>query len=114
MPHSPKKPCSHPGCSQLVEHGKMYCSAHSPIYSRPAAARGYDSAWRRARRVYLDAHPLCVECLKRGVYTEATVVDHITPHRGDRTLFWDTDNWQALCKRCHDSKTGREDSRPTY
>jgi hypothetical protein len=23
-------------------------------------------------------------------------------------LFWDTDNWQGLCKRCHDTKTSRE------
>ena len=27
---------------------------------------------------------------------------------------WDRDNWQALCKSCHDSKTGKEDSRPLY
>ena len=28
-------------------------------------------------------------------------LDHIIPHRGDRKLFWDRDNWQALCKSCH-------------
>ncbi|WP_456243258.1 HNH endonuclease [Thermacetogenium phaeum] len=31
------------------------------------------------------------------------------PHKGDRQLFWDESNWQALCKPCHDSKTARED-----
>jgi 5-methylcytosine-specific restriction protein A len=35
------------------------------------------------------------------------VVDHIIPHRGDQYLFWDQENWQALCKDCHDRKTGR-------
>ena len=40
---------------------------------------------------------------------KATVVDHIVPHRGDPKLFWDTDNWQALCKQCHDHKTMTED-----
>jgi len=37
------------------------------------------------------------------------VVDHIVPHRGDRALFWDTSNWQPLCKPHHDAKTARED-----
>ena len=36
-------------------------------------------------------------------------LDHIIPHRGDRRLFWDRNNWQALCKSCHDSKTMTED-----
>ncbi len=42
-------------------------------------------------------------CAKAGRVTAATVVDHIKPHRGDQKLFWDTANWQALCKPCHDS-----------
>ena len=42
-------------------------------------------------------------CERRGVLTPATVVDHIIPHRGDMTLFWDSANWQPLCKSCHDS-----------
>ena len=64
--------------------------------------------------MYLAAHPLCEKCLKEGRYTKATVVDHIKPHRGDPKLFWDPDNWQTLCKRCHDKKTGEFDSRPEY
>ena len=39
----------------------------------------------------------------------ATVVDHIIPHKGDQKLFWDTRNWQPLCKPCHDKKTATED-----
>jgi 5-methylcytosine-specific restriction protein A len=97
-----------------VDPSKLYCPEHSPIYSRPATARGYGSEWNRERKKYLDAHPLCVQCLKQGRFTKATVVDHIKPHRGDRLLFWDRDNWQALCKACHDKKTGNEDSRPLY
>ena len=31
------------------------------------------------------------------------------PHQGDQALFWNASNWQALCKRCHDAKTARED-----
>jgi 5-methylcytosine-specific restriction endonuclease McrA len=36
------------------------------------------------------------------------VVDHIEPHRGDSTLFWDFENnCQALCFECQQSKTAR-------
>ena len=62
--------------------------------------KGYGSRWQKARAVYLQSHPLCVRCLAKGRYVKATVVDHIIPHRGDRKLFWDQDNWQALCKSC--------------
>lgn len=73
------------------------------------AERGYGGAWQRARKGYLAHHPLCVHCLADGTVTAASVVDHIVPHRGDQTLFWDHDNWQALCKACHDRKTATED-----
>jgi 5-methylcytosine-specific restriction enzyme A len=74
-----------------------------------ASQRGYGSRWQKARATYLLAHPLCVECGKSGRLTVATVVDHITPHKGDQSLFWNHDNWQSLCKQCHDIKTARED-----
>lgn len=71
-----------------------------------AVERGYDSRWRKARAAFLQRNPLCAECRKNGVLTPATVVDHIIPHRGDQKLFWDEENWQPLCKNCHDRKTG--------
>nr|DAY20651.1 MAG TPA: HNH endonuclease [Caudoviricetes sp.] len=71
-----------------------------------AAERGYDGRWRKARIAFLQRNPLCVECMRKGVLTPATVVDHIIPHRGDKELFWNEENWQALCKSCHDRKTG--------
>ena len=74
----------------------------------------YDGRWRKARMLFLEAHPLCAECLKSGRYVKATVVDHIIPHRGDQKLFWDQSNWQALCKPCHDHKTMTEDRWEEY
>ncbi len=59
-------------------------------------------------------NPFCIKCHIEGRITRATVVDHIKPHRGDQELFWDEYNWQPLCKKCHDIKTGREDSIPEY
>ena len=117
MPRKPKVPCRQPGCAALVEVGEHYCGLHKALHpeeARPAAGRGYGSRWQRARRKYLEIHPLCAECLKHVRYVKATVVDHIVPHRGNQKLFWNQDNWQPLCKRCHDSKTGREDSNPEY
>ena len=40
----------------------------------------------------------------------ASVVDHIKPHKGNRGLFWDRNNWQPLCKMHHDSTKAREES----
>ena len=74
-----------------------------------ATSRGYGARWRRARAVFLAAHPLCALCQRDGCVMPATVVDHVIPHQGNQALFWDESNWQALCKRCHDAKTARED-----
>lgn len=71
-----------------------------------AAFRGYDRKWQAARKAFLEKNPLCATCMRAGRLTPATVVDHIVPHRGDARLFWDEDNWQPLCKSCHDRKTG--------
>lgn len=70
------------------------------------ADRGYGARWRKAALAWLAAHPYCVLCFALGVTREANVVDHVVPHRGDQRLFWDQGNWQALCKPCHDLKTG--------
>lgn len=117
MPSRPNTPCRHPGCAALVPYGTKYCDKHKPLHPeevRSATARGYGRAWQKASKQFLEAHPLCVRCMAEGRYTKATVVDHIVPHRGDRKLFWDRSNWQALCKPCHDRKTRTEDETPEY
>jgi len=68
----------------------------------------YGRKWRKARERHLSGEPWCRECLKDGIYTPANEVDHITPHRGDTSLFWNEDNWQSLCKSHHSSKTAEE------
>ena len=72
-----------------------------------SAKRGYGSRWQKARAAYLKKHPLCVDHEKLGQVVQAEIVDHIIPHRGDMVLFWDSDNWQSLCKHCHDSHKQR-------
>jgi len=75
-----------------------------------AHARGYNYQWRKRREIFLGNHPLCCRCKEADRIEAATVVDHIIPHRGDQRLFWDEENnWQPLCKACHDKKTATED-----
>ncbi|MFD2334756.1 HNH endonuclease signature motif containing protein [Cohnella sp. GCM10020058] len=108
-----KKFCPKAGCTTLTTGG--YCEAHARAPAQvekdrgTSAQRGYGSAWRKARAAWLLKHPLCVVCERNGRLTAATDLDHIKPHRGDMTLFWDRSNWQGLCKTCHSAKTARED-----
>jgi 5-methylcytosine-specific restriction endonuclease McrA len=59
--------------------------------------------WKKIRFRHLHYHPYCVVCMTVGRQTVATVADHITPHRGNKVLFYDVTNIQSLCKPCHDS-----------
>ncbi|MGY6410502.1 MAG: HNH endonuclease [Alkalilacustris sp.] len=36
-------------------------------------------------------------------------MDHATPHKGGRKLFWDRSNWAPMCASCHGRKTARHD-----
>ena len=101
-----KYPCRQIGCSEKVSRGIGYCHKHKRIdIDRPSAnSRGYNHRWQKARLSYLKSNPICCRCDEA-----ATVVDHVVPHRGDYERFWDMNNWQSLCKRCHDIKTATED-----
>jgi 5-methylcytosine-specific restriction protein A len=68
----------------------------------------YGRRWGKARAAYLAAHPWCVACQQAKQRTVANELDHIVPHHGNATLFWDESNWQGLCKSCHSAKTARE------
>lgn len=64
-------------------------------------------AWRRLRVNFLINNSLCVKCATLGLVSVATVVDHILPiNKGGERL--DIDNLQALCAKCHNSKSGSE------
>lgn len=129
MPRRAKLICRHVNCGKLVDE-QGYCDRHKKLAQDKdrtergtASERGYTSAWTKARLTFLSRHPLCAHHFERGEIVQATVVDHIVPHRlgqarlsGSKSeldkaskIFWDTDNWQSLCKQCHDIKTARED-----
>lgn len=68
----------------------------------------YTHAWSDAATRYRIDNPLCVYCAFEGLAVPATDTDHIRPHCGNETLFWDATNWQALCAECHSRKSWRE------
>ncbi|SFK74856.1 hypothetical protein SAMN05216302_101449 [Nitrosomonas aestuarii] len=86
-----------------------------------SSQRGYGSKWQGARELYLAQNPFCADHKERGRDVIATVVDHKIapklfeakqsrdPERITRAhkLFWDRNNWQGLCKLCHDSHKQR-------
>lgn len=83
--------------------------------------------WKRSRLDHLRQEPICRMCQLRGVINDGSrtasgeiqknarrrflVVDHVIPHRGDLTLFWDAGNWQTLCPDHHDVVKQREEVR---
>src|SRR5580765_7906196 len=79
---------------------------------RSAYSRGYTKRWDKAAKAFRQRYPLCgmrphdqvpvmSQCYVENRITAATQTDHVIPHRGDQTLFWDaTHNWQSLCRTC--------------
>ena len=117
MASKPLRPCRHPGCPVLTRDG--WCPQHRPQHRRRTSAEYHSwyllPIWTDTLRpAQLLREPWCRECAR--IYlpedprsrTQATVVDHIRPFRGDWALFIDPANHQSLCKRHHDQKTARE------
>ena len=108
-PRRAKHPCHYPGCPALVEGRPAYCVEHLAMMRAEqdaergsASARGYDAEWRKVRRRYLKDHPRCMQCGR-----PATVVHHVVRVRDGGTN--DDSNLRALCARCHNAITMRED-----
>ena len=115
MPTKPKRPCSYPGCPELV--ADRYCEAHQKLidtrynkYQRDSSTgKRYGSAWRKLRSRYIKAHPLCEMCKKTGKLTPAEEVHHIIPLSKGGTHA--ESNLMSLCTSCHSTITAREGGR---
>ena len=62
-------------------------------------------AWKDCREAYLNQHPYCEECLKRGEYTPARHVHHkiwLNKHNAENPEFTlSFENLEAVCQECH-------------
>jgi 5-methylcytosine-specific restriction protein A len=71
----------------------------------------YDSRrWRRLAELHRKIEPCCRMCDLKGIVTAVEIVDHVTPHRGNMKLFYESE-LQSLCRRCHADKTNLEQGR---
>ena len=60
--------------------------------------------WRAIRQGVLDAEPLCVACMAKGIVKAANEVDHIDGDSYNNK----PSNLQSMCKPCHSAKTVKE------
>ena len=75
----------------------------------PSGQRIRGRALQRIRNQVLSERPLCVICDAAGLFTIATVVDHIVAlENGGRD---DPSNRQPLCYACHDDKNRADNAR---
>ena len=98
------RPCTHPGCPNLVGRGP--CQDHARARERRrgyAAKRGYGSRHQKQRLIVLARDPICRGCEQ----AESTVDDHIVPIATGGSAS-DDQNQQGLCVECHGYKTAIE------
>lgn len=107
MPKKAKRPCRYRNCPRLTDSTSGYCEEHEKIQLRryekeraPIHNQRYGYQWRKLRKRFLDANPLCEQCRLQGRYTMATEVHHIKPLSAGGSLF-DMNNLMPLCKSCH-------------
>lgn len=111
MADAPLRPC--PGCRRKYTREKLCpaCTATKQPRRRSKESQErqamYDWRWRKTSERYRAEHPLCVECEQLGRTEPSTCVDHIVPHRGNVELFWNEENWAALCDAHHKTKTAK-------
>jgi 5-methylcytosine-specific restriction protein A len=113
MPYRSARPCSYPGCSQLVTKGSR-CAVHTVAVVEqrdPQVHRLYGRAWQKRSKAHLTAWPWCEDCLKKGIYIPASEVHHEQQHKGDRLVF-NTSPLTSLCKECHGIRTANEKKLP--
>lgn len=56
--------------------------------------------WRATRKAYITAHPICEQCIKRGLTVKAREVHHVVPIADGGSLT-DMSNLMSLCHECH-------------
>lgn len=110
--------CKKCGCGKTAVPGTNYCNKHAALQEtdkrKVFTKRGksnewqylyHTSEWRRRSKAFLQKYPSCFICGK-----PSAIADHIIPHRGDLTLFYDEGNLQPMCWSCHSRKTFKENN----
>ncbi|WP_434156693.1 HNH endonuclease [Scardovia wiggsiae] len=107
MPYMPPTRCTTPQCGKLATH-HGHCPQHQPPpWQTPSPHtknlnRNQEKKWRNTVRT--NANNTCQHC---GQYTPHGQADHITPI-ADGGAYYDPNNGQWLCTKCHQQKTKKE------
>jgi 5-methylcytosine-specific restriction protein A len=112
------------GCGNITDRRK-YCSACErkrtarrwAVFQKERQEQGqniyHSKGWQVLRQTVLERDRwLCLECLRNGIYTSATEVDHIIPRSQGGSD--DLSNLQSLCHECHKRKTYSESAGKRY
>jgi len=101
MPTAPKRPCSFPGCHEMVSAGR--CPVHSKRQDQRGGAteRGYNYLWQKFREWFIWRHPICVDCQIKAT----TDVHHVKKVRNFPELMRVEANCMGLCGPCHSTRT---------
>ena len=78
---------------------------------KPSGAPYNTNRWHKLARTFIEAHPLCEECKRKGILKAADCVDHIDPWPICKDYFFDPRNLQALCNHCNIEKGNRDKRR---
>lgn len=76
----------------------------------PEIAKKYKSKkWQKLRKQKLLLQPFCERCLKKGIYNSAYIIHHkkyvTDKNYEDDNIFFNIDNLESLCKKCHNRRT---------
>jgi 5-methylcytosine-specific restriction protein A len=103
------RPCTWPGCGELVAAGGA-CPLHRQAQERrrgKTAERGYDGDHRRLRAAVLGEFPVCqLRIVCDGAV--ATDLDHIIPIERRPDLRLERSNVQSSCGPCNVAKAHRK------
>ena len=99
VPYQPKRYKTTP-----VDVHRQYREAYDKKRGT-SSQRGYDAAWQVVRLQHLQDYPLCVECLKRYIFTPAVDVHHIIKLAERPDLRDVSSNLMSLCHSCHSKFT---------
>lgn len=95
--------CKKSGCNNFATNGG-FCEIHQNLVTKrgehKAHADVYDYRWTKCRNAYFSEHPLCEDCLEKGITEPAREVHHIKPVE----FGGDVRNWEnliSLCSKCH-------------
>lgn len=86
-------------------------TTHNDTEHRLMRKKAYGSSqWKSLRKAYLEAHPICEECEKKGIVNAGTPENPLSIHHKKSpfgggeinwTLLLDESNLETVCQECH-------------